>query len=318
MRTRPAIVAALLAALALAGCATPEGPGADATPGLVATDTTGVLRGVVVDQAVRPVANATVTARGPEGRGLTMMSGVDGLFGFSGLAPGTWFVEVEKVAYSKVQVSVEVVAGVSAPAMTKLQVMFDPGAVPFSTTAKIEAFVQCIVPGANLCAIINLYPCALAGLCDPIVDDTSYVLYYDPLVAVQRTPDWFQAEMVWQSTQSVSTWLSIRASAHSPDDGAGLDERRNSTVGPSPLAISLDKANATEWETGTKEGVSYEIFAANEYTCDPIPTPAGSIGLCGGVVLNQQVAFYFNTFYGYLPPDGWMFSLEGTVPPPPT
>ncbi|HUR25841.1 MAG TPA: carboxypeptidase-like regulatory domain-containing protein [Candidatus Thermoplasmatota archaeon] len=308
-------------AVALAGCGTPAASGepADVPEGLdelalAATATTGLLRGVVVDDAIRPIANASVTARGPAGE-RTAVTGADGLFGFDGLEPGTWFVSVSKVAYQEAQVSTEVVAGVDDPDVLKVLLVFVPGEAPFLTELNVEAFVQCIIPGANMCAIINLYPCAIAGLCDPIVDDTSFVLIYDEIIGQKRTPDWFQTEMVWQSTQSVSAWLSIRSSAHSPDDGAGLDERIKSVIGPSPLVVSLDKENATEWETGTEEGISYEIFGANEYTC-PLATPVGNIGLCGGFVLNQRVSFYFHVFYGYTPPEGWQFSVDGAAQPP--
>lgn len=164
-----------------------------------------------------------------------------------------------------------------------------------------------VLAGANLCAIINLYPCALAGYCEPIVDDTSFVVLYDQIVPLQRTPDWLQTEIVWQSTQSLTDWLSIRSSAHSPDDGAGLDARQDSVRGASPLVMAMGREQLVEWETGTAEGIAYEIFGCTE--------EATAIG-CGGFVLNQRVDFFFHIFYGYTPPEGWQFSVDGAYPPP--
>src|SRR5205085_10528739 len=104
---------------------------------------------------------------------------------------------------------------------------FIPGQAPFLNEFKIDAFVECIVPGANVCAIAYLYPCAvstaLGQSCSNYTSDTSFVLFYDALVSQQRIPDWFQAELDWESTQAVSDWLNIRYSAHEPADGAGLD-----------------------------------------------------------------------------------------------
>ena len=310
---RAAGALAVLCALLLAGCAQAHGA-APATssgpPGLAATATTGVIRGVVVDDAIRPVANASVTVRGPGGQNRTAITGPDGFFGFQDLAPGDWFVKAHKRAYTDTQQDVSVVAGVGAPPVVKLQLAIIPSQVPFANTFKVDAFVECIVPGANVCAIANLYPCALAGYCNNATADTSFVLLYDPLVTLQRVPDWLQGEIVWDSTQAVSDWLNIRYSAHEPADGAGLDARQGAAMGPSPIVTMLNHTTLTTWETGVKKGIMYEFFG-----CMPEMAPY-NIG-CAGFVLNQKVALYFNVFYGYTPPEGWVFAKEGTVPPPP-
>lgn len=313
MRPASAALALLLAACVLAGCA--EGPGAEAAsdplasgvPALQATDTTGVLRGVVVDEAIRPLANATVALTGPSGP-RTAVTGPDGFFGFAALEPGGYFVSVSRLAYVDTQAAVDVVAGVSEPPMVRVQLAFVPSEAPFVTSVHRTAFVQCIVPGANLCAIVNLYPCAVAGYCQPLVQDTSYVLLYDELMAAGRAPDWYQTEMLWESTQSLSPDLAILASPHEPADGAGRDERQAAVAGPSPLLLALNGTAGTEWDLGTGKGVSYEIFGHMQAT-----SAIGSLG----VVLNQQVDFYFNAFYRYVPPGGWSIAQDGFVPPPP-
>ncbi|MHB1260560.1 MAG: carboxypeptidase-like regulatory domain-containing protein [Thermoplasmatota archaeon] len=304
-------IAALL--VALAGCGSP-GSGESAgtpegldAPALEATATTGVIRGVVVDDAIRPLANATVTVRGESGADRTAVTGADGFFGFEGLAPGTWFVSADKPAHEGAQASTEVVAGVSDPPVVKLLLVFLPSEAPFFTEIKVEAFVQCIVPGANLCAIINLYPCALAGYCQPIVEDTSHILLYDHLVALARTPDWLQTEVVWESTQSLSPALAIRYSAYSPADGAGLDERQDRVSGQSPLVIRMDPERLAEWKTGTEEGLSHEFFGHMEET-----SAVGSLGF----VLNQRVTAFSHAFYGYAPSETWQFSVDGAAQPP--
>lgn len=308
-RRAPALIA-LLAAMALAGCADDaQQPAVDDAlgPALTATETTGVLRGLVVDQAIRPLANVSVTLSGPD-VDRQAFTDADGFFGFAALPPGSYFVTAAKLAYGDVQQSTEVVAGVSEPPLVRLQLTFVPSEAPFVVALQRVAFVQCIVPGANACAIANLYPCALAGYCTPVVQDTSYVQVYDELMSAGRAPDWFQAEMAWDSTQSLSPDLAILSSAHSPDDGAGRDERQAAVSGPSPLTLTMDRAMGDEWELGTAEGTAYEIFGHMQAT--------SAIG-SAGFVLNQQVQFYFHAFYGYLPPEGWTLVADGSAPQPP-
>jgi hypothetical protein len=316
LSVRSGLVVWLLVATLLAGCTSqagaPAGP-TDGGPVLTATATTGVIRGVVVDEAIRPVQNATVVARGPEGANRTVITGHDGVFGLADLAPGTWFVSASKLAYTPVQQSIEVVAGIGDPSVTKLQLVFVPGQAPFLNEVKVDAFVECIVPGANLCAILYLYPCvvstAIGQACSNFTSDSSYVLFYDALVAQQRIPDFLQAELVWESTQAVSDWLNLRYSAHEPADGAGLDARQAGARGPSPIVMPLNHTTATKWDTGTKKGIAYEVFG-----CVEAITPY--ITGCAGFVLNQRVSFFFDVFYGYTPPDGWQFSKDGPALPP--
>jgi len=316
MRWSPGVALAFPLLMAgLAGCSGQAGqPVASgefsAAPQLQATATTGVIRGVVVDEAIRPLANATVTARGPDGSNRTAFTNPDGFFGFSDLKPGTWFVNARKLAHTEAQQAVEVVAGVDSPNVVKMQLTTVASQLPFVNSFKIDAFVQCIVPGANVCTILDLYPCALLGYCNNVTQDTSYVLFYYPLVALQRTPDFYQAELVWESTQAVSSWLNLRYSAHEPADGAGLDARQAGARGPSPLIMPINATMGKDWDLGTKKGVAYEVFGCVE---EITPYISG----CAGFVVNQRVTYYINAFYGYVPPDGWSLAKEGSVPPPP-
>ncbi|MEA3136518.1 MAG: Carboxypeptidase regulatory-like domain [Thermoplasmata archaeon] len=304
-------VAAVLCLALLSGCSgSPAADaGDDADPAsqldLQATETTGVIRGVVVDDAIRPIANATVTARGAGPERTASTSG-DGAFGFEGLEPGTWFVSAEKLAHKGGQASVEVDAGVDDPPLVKLLLVFVPGAAPFVTEAKVEAFVQCIIPGANVCAIVNLYPCILAGLCDPTMEDTSFDVLHDEIVPLQRTPDWLQTEIVWESTQAATPGLGIQYSNY---DAAAPGRGETSSVvrGHSPLLYSMAADTLGEWGVGTTKGIGHEIFGHMDET-----SAVGSLGF----VVNQRVDFFFDVFYGYTPPEGWRLSVDGPAQPP--
>jgi hypothetical protein len=96
---RVVALVALLAAALLAGCSGSNPSDKSSTEptfddlGLQATSSTGVIRGVVVDDAIRPVAGATVSLTG-ESTGETVSTAA-GTFGFDALAPGTYFLKVD-------------------------------------------------------------------------------------------------------------------------------------------------------------------------------------------------------------------------------
>ena len=92
----------LLATSLLAGCATQDAgsgasntdPGVDVQP----TETTGIIKGVVVDQAIKPLGKAIVTIKAA-GKTITNTTNANGGFGFEGLEPGTYFVVASKAGY---------------------------------------------------------------------------------------------------------------------------------------------------------------------------------------------------------------------------
>lgn len=319
-----------VAAFVLAGCAgpTPDAAPQDpaGAPQLEATATTGVLRGIVVDEAIRPVAGVTVVVQGAATRNATTDDA--GFFGIAGLPPGTYQVAASKVAYVAVQTVADVAAGVSDPPLVRLQMTFIPSEAPYVTEFLHNGFAQCIVPGANVCGIANLYPCVIAQtLGQPcfgnLTSDASLLRVVEPFTDAQRRPAWTQLEIIWGSTQPVTDWLSFRVSPYQWENGAGIDERALNVAGKSPVLFTRNATEAEEWDLGLAsgegdpQGMAVETFAAgNDLTC--AGPPREFINSCSsiGVVVNQKMDFFFHLFYGYLPPDGWRLSADGTTPPP--
>ncbi|MGB1585655.1 MAG: carboxypeptidase-like regulatory domain-containing protein [Thermoplasmatota archaeon] len=128
----------LLLAATLAGCADDAAP-ADEDP-LPVTATTGCLLGVVVDETITPVADATVRVAS---EGLEQATDGDGAFQFCDLSPGTYFVAVDKPLYSSMQSSWDVKAGVADPAPLKMQIQRIPGLVAYVDTHQFEGFYEC-------------------------------------------------------------------------------------------------------------------------------------------------------------------------------
>lgn len=134
----PSVVVLLLAA-GLAGCTSPGSGTNDDLPGLDVTDSTGGIRGIVVDQSVVPVAGATVTLAG----GQTAKSGEDGQFNFTGLAPGDYFLSVSKLGFLPVQQSTTVEAGVANPPIVKILLERLSTAQPYVDFYKLDGFYEC-------------------------------------------------------------------------------------------------------------------------------------------------------------------------------
>lgn len=131
---------ALLAALALAGCSSGNGGGDDIPPG---DPQTGSIKGVVVDQAISPVAGATLTLTGGPDAGKTAESGSDGGFNFTGLAPGDYFVSVAKAGFKGSQTAATVTAGDNDPRSIKLLLERIATATPYLDHYKLEGFYDC-------------------------------------------------------------------------------------------------------------------------------------------------------------------------------
>jgi hypothetical protein len=124
----------------VAGCGSPAPDGA---PGL-GPDVTldedsalGVIAGVVVDQAIRPVAGATVELEGT-GRNTTTDAG--GSFLLRDVEPGTHFLTASGGGISDVQTSVEVRAG--EVSRVKLQGVYTFVPMPFHETHKFSGHID--------------------------------------------------------------------------------------------------------------------------------------------------------------------------------
>jgi hypothetical protein len=316
---RPAVALSLLA-MALAGCAGGGGGGDDAPAdgpsaedlGLQATDSTGLIRGVVVDDAIRPLADVTVTLLGAGDK--TQRTGGDGAFGFDGLEPGTYFLKATKLGYFSAQQSVEVVAGVVDPPSTKIQLGFDAARQPYADTIVYEGFIECTTSFLVLCGAPNtLEPffCEFAQACygNLTNDRFTFTLFFQPNVTM------VQSELVWKSNQAASPELSYQQEALEPDcKNTDLSFDLNHTAGPSPIMTRLHEPLLREFDIGPTCGVYYSVFSGDAGHAPCGPDPVGCTA--AGATVEQRFTFYIHAFYGYEPPVDWRFTSDEQVPPP--
>jgi hypothetical protein len=308
-----ALLAAGVVLTMLAGCTSPSDPttGNDVPPAafdelaLEATATTGVIRGIVVDEAIRPIAGATATLQGQSPQTTTTTE--DGAFGFDDLEPGTYFVSVHKLGFLDVQQSTDVVAGVAEPPITKVLLVSDGKPSPFHAEYKVEGIVECGTSAIALCGGVHdviVIACVNTGgaVCLPQPTNDAYSAF---LAIEGGTPDYLQTEMVWESTQALGNEMSyaLRYAEKTTYDNGMYEAGFESFEGPSPLRGNVSGDDMEEAELGNRTGLVFSIFSGNqEY---PV-----------GVTVSQRYTFFIHAFYGYEPPADWRFTDEGTVPPP--
>lgn len=295
----------IVAVFLLAGCAGnhPKASSNDqAFDGLdlQATSTTGILRGVVVDQAIRPIAGALVQlAPGAPDEKSTKTTDL-GAFAFDGLPAGTYFVHVQKGGYAPAQQSADVVAGVSDPPAMKVQLLPDASYTPpYVETYVFDGFIECSFGGAadsgdygveNACS-------ESVGPLTPFSNSQTFVQYN-----LSKAPTWVQSEAVWESTQAASKSLDLNFAIA---DASELDGWKDLSVdGPSPLLNTMDNGTAATYD-GKDNVLTLRVFPWTDAYPGPI------------VALEQKFTVYTHVFYGFQPPADWRFSSGDPVPLPP-
>lgn len=303
------------ALLALAGCLGPatlapkDGAPAGHELGLVATRTTGILRGVVVDEALRPLGGVEIAVDGPR-RASTGSDG-NGAFGLDGLPPGTYRVQASKPGYDTVLANALVDAGVAAPPAVKIQLEANPAARPYATVQAVDGFIQCTANVLVVCGAANTVEqqllCPGLGACTgPVTNDRYIFLLHYPIGAAL-----LQSELVWETTQSLSPGLTLELQALNTapcpevDALAGETGGLNASQGTSPVAVRVWADAVAAWGLGGPCGVHHSVFAGE------------SPGLPVGVTVQQRFTLVTHSFHGYLPPSTWTFARDGTAPTPP-
>jgi hypothetical protein len=285
---RQFFIAFLFAAVALAGCADNSEP-ANADDGfsselddeLQATDTTGIIRGLIVDAAIVPVADANIELIGQE---KTTRSNEDGQFGFAELDPGAYFVKVTKLGYAEVRQSIQVEAGVDKPALSRILMEVDIEGMPFTELQMFRGYLQC---GAGLGAAGSVNACVLVD---------SINVFDVPTQADLTTT---QLEMVWAGTNVFGDGLDL--GLYNPNT---LASNFVSTDGPSPQILTVAGSAIEEKYGEDMASYTFRIFPGND----------GDVGVTA--IIEQKVDIFVTHFHGFEPTEGWAFINDGEHPLP--
>ncbi len=282
---RSLLTLAVLVATVLAGCADPSpqqvqgNEETEVDEQLVATKTTGVIRGVVVDEAIIPLEGAKVRIASLK---IETTSLADGSFGFSELEPGAYFLDVTKPGYKKVQVHATVEAGVAKPAITRVLLEADLASLPHSELLTFNGYLQCGV-GFGVIAL-STNPCAL----------TESVNVFN--VAVQKPINMTQIEMDWEGTNVFGDGLNIGILI------PGTISNFVSSDGPSPRILPVEGTRIAD-----RYGADYEAYTLRVFPGTSTPI---------SVVLEQPFAIYVTHFYGFTPDPEWAFVFNGEYQDP--
>lgn len=323
-----------VAVLLVSGCSSKKGTdgitGSDATmlqqPGDIdATPTTGGIHGIVVDQAIRPIANALI-AVGSLNK--TVKTSVAGTFVVSGLAPGDYLIKVSHPLFDSAQQVAKVVAGVRDPQDLKIQLtqrIFDK---PYLVTTHFKGFIVCSVGAAVVaseecgegvgvpCQAPQPYGCHRAG-----GQGDNYVQY-------DFFPDSAQAksivyEQVWTpNSDATGNLYTVLALNWTCDPSCGGNEL-HIAQGTSPLIGRVDMT-----ENGTVKGSGGEVPvdgtakfstftwpAWGAFCLDNPPTPAcAQQNAQANYAANQPFDLFVTTSYVLPLPEGWSFVANSPDP----
>ena len=298
---RALLLVALLASSVLGGCAEEDRPTAVSDDdfdglGLQASETTGVIRGVVVDTSVVPVVGVTVRVVGAPA--FVTETDADGRFGFGGVPPGTHFVNFTSPLYAPVQVAVSVQAGVRDPPVLQVQVERLFSQDPYAEGQHINGYINCgysaVLSSPCVIDYTQLLPVCPGGCVPQLYGITGDIRRF--IVPIY---DGWQSrinEMVWESSTGTSASLSMTVSFYNrttSDTYAG-------TAGPSPLRHKMDMdPERTHPDWIPPEGLHDYLVFVN-------PSTAGS-GLPAALVLEQRFELFSYTFYWGFPPEDWSF-----------
>lgn len=263
---------ALALLVVLSGCSQPADE--EPAPGIGGA----VVSGVVVSEAIVPLANASLLLE-PGSRTATTDS--SGAFAFADVPAGAYTLQATLEGFQAAQVSLQVQDGSAPP--VKLVLQADARTACFVESYAFDGFLEWSFNLGGLRGSNSLSPNYTIG---------------------QRAPDFIQSEMVWQSTQALGTSLSLSAIAN--DGGVSVPVIAEAS-GPSPLLLALRTEDIQAAKLGPDILLDYTAFAGEE----PVAADMGA-----GVALSQPYRLVTHMFYGYTPPDGWRFTADGEPPAP--
>ena len=298
-------MAALAVAILLAGCSAPKAAEPDASQPVAPA---GSLLGVVVDEAVRPLAGAVITI--PALPALApATTGEDGLFRFDGLAPGAVFVQVEKPGYLAATAQGRVSDDAGAPV---LNVVLRPLAetTPYIVQETWEGIVDCglgsqvafgltfsctqtVAAGVNnMCH--GFPPIPPTGVC---IDETQP--YFFPQAAGNMSMA--QSELMWDATvQGQSELLMV----HQLFDSSGVVlGGTGSATGPSFLVLRLNSTLLRDNDIGGANHLGIYVSAGN--------------GPAVNVAFQQPFKGFHTTAYHFEFEPEWVFVRDGAPVIPP-
>ncbi len=255
----------------------------------------GLIRGVVVDVSITPIAGVSVALVGSE---TTTLTDAEGRFEFLNVAPGAHFLRVQKAGYQAVQANAQVVADEPNPPVLRIRLALDPTFIQMAETVKWDGIMNCQVgwnagtgirPGVDNNAA---NPCFAANVAVEDMDRIVKEYHYD------ATPTYSQSELIWTPSQTLAGYMSVM---YTYTAEGGLDNYARASGG-STLAIGANQTLLAEKEVGRGEPLIVRVFASSADTLT--------------IIAQQDFEVFTTTFIGFEPDEGWLYTVDGQHPPP--
>ena len=303
--------------LLLAGCA--GGSGTDSADGLdQVVAQPGTIAGVVVDQAIRPLAGVLVEVAGTE---IRAQSGDDGGFVLEGVAAGVHLVKASHGLYDTQQQTVEVLEG-QAGASVRFQLTRVILATPYMQVLKFDGFLVCSVGfwlyASEECGEGVGVPCEVPSVgCQRVGGQGNNFAQWDFYLdgGFART---LVVEMTWEPTSDTLREFQLNLGNDWTCDPTCNGNALNVTGGPSPLYATVDFPQNLTLKDGTPitmdSETRFSTFVWPNWGCSNFGAPSPDCAQQLNFAFNQPYQVFATAFY-YLPaPPGWSF-LAGDADP---
>ncbi len=270
----------VLAMILLAGCSQsePAEPVLDDSP-----DALGI-RGVVVDNAIIPIAGANVTITGTN---FTATTDDDGLYEVPVAAPGSLELRISKDGFIPVTSIVTLNEGDGIiDHQTILEAI--PYLEPSSEVKQWDGLIQCGVRTPEGAFAL----CAVGGL----LGDDSEERYEE----IDTPPTIVQSELIWTHTQTLGESLRLM---YTDDHREGLDNYRVAQ-GTSPIAVRADN-KTLQFKHLDTQGLFIRVYTGDYQ----------DLGV--SLTLQQTFQVFTSVYHNYAPPEDWMFVDSDSLYPPP-
>lgn len=314
-RLPAAVAAAVLACLVLAGCAgSPEAKSGPEAPPPVP----GSITGVVVDEAIRPIAGALVEVLGPSAAepGLSSLTDGEGRFTLLGVDPGVHIVRASHGLYATQQQTVEVRDGAEEGVQAKFQLVRVILEDPYAQIQAFDGFLVCSVgfslyaseecgEGAGVpCEVPPPVGCQRYG--GQGNNFAQWDFYLDgPFVKT------LIVEMAWEPTSPTLEEFQLNIGNDWTCDPFCNGNPLNVTGGPSPIysTVSFDGLQLTD-----RGGNDVDLTSETRFSTFVWPNWGSGDPEQLNVAVNQPYQVFAVAFY-YLPaPAGWSFLAGDALP----
>ena len=291
------LLALALVGMLFAGCAGStdgtDDPGAAAQSASVSvSDTTGAIRGIVLDIGIHPIQGAKVSVVS-EGKTLLNTTNVDGVFTFSNLPPGTYFIHAEKVGFKNTQQSAEVKAGDANPPITKIQLEADAAAQkPSHDSYHFKGFIECSFLTWNF-----FWPCYNPLTGDPVLQENSFTKF--PLSGGNVSQ--VHVSLSWKPTQDFGKQLYFNLCYNTEDYPNSCEVY---TFGDAPYIYGDAKAKVAK-KFEDSQTIYFETSTWGIGDQGVLPRSPG------GFSFEQPFDAYFVVFHNWKPADGYVFAKDG-------